>query len=111
MIYSRFNERLGIYDLFEDSSVRAMNADLPVPKLPPATNGIGVPAKLAGRPLPMRAKRIGTSWQPRGVIVPSERWSAMGATQDLSITARQVYFTLGAAGLTYALWRLYRRGR
>jgi hypothetical protein len=58
-----------MYEVFEDSRQAALNADLPVPNLGEEINGIGVPARDAGRPLPSGARRVGTSWQPQGIIV------------------------------------------
>lgn len=72
MRYSRFNEASGMYDVFEDARPHALNADLPVPSLGAAVNGIGVPARHAGRPLPSGARPIGQSWEPMGVVVVSQ---------------------------------------
>jgi len=94
MRYSRFDERAGVYDVFEDDRQAALNADLPVPTLPPPAGTIGVPARNAGRALPRGAKRIGTSWHPVGIIVATEP-NPLGA---LDIGALDVgYLILGAA--------------
>ena len=50
MIYSCFVPERGTYDYYENSLQIQLNADLPVPKLPPDTGKIGVPAIDAGRP-------------------------------------------------------------
>ena len=52
MRYSRFDEKQGLYEVFGDELGRPLNADLPVPSLSADVNGIGVPARFAGRPLP-----------------------------------------------------------
>jgi len=85
MFYSRFDEKAGVYDVFEDDAERAVNADLPVPDLPSELNGIGVPASECGRPMPSGARHVGRSWSPRGIIVtptPRGALSALGASES-----------------------------
>lgn len=69
MIYSCFDQNSGLYDYFEDSSQRPINADLPVPRFPSMVGKIGVPAREAGRPLPSGARPAGRGWHARGMIV------------------------------------------
>lgn len=78
MRYSRFDETSGLYDVFEDGRGGALNADLPLPRLGSVQNGIGVPARSSGRPLPSGAKLVGSSWQPQGLIVASKALGAVG---------------------------------
>lgn len=68
MLYSVFRPEKGGYDYFETPELMAINADMPAPKLPSETNGVGVPAMEAGRPLPSGAKPVGSGWHARGVI-------------------------------------------
>ena len=69
MIYSRFNAGLGLYEVFEDKTTHALNGDFPVPRLGRDAGSIGVPATEAGRELPGGARRVGTSWHARGLVV------------------------------------------
>ena len=106
MRYSRFDERSGLYDVFEDGRQHALNADLPVPQLPAPDQGIGVAARFAGRPLPSRARHIGRSFRPVGVIVPSERPGALGDVRGF--VREHPVVLLGAVGLfAYGAFRLY----
>lgn len=68
MIYSCFDQVRGLYDYYEGSGDLAINADLPIPRLPKANNKIGVPAIDAGRPMPADARKIGTGWKARGMV-------------------------------------------
>jgi hypothetical protein len=79
VIYSRFDESSGLYDVFEDGQGKPVNSDLPIPSLGPPTNGIGVPASESGRPMPAGAKYVGRSWHARGVVLsPGSRASLSG---------------------------------
>lgn len=69
MIYSCFNPNSGRYRYFEDTRQIQVNADLPVPKLPPPAGKIGVPAIDAGRPLPRDARPVGEGWHAKGIVV------------------------------------------
>ena len=83
MIYSRFDDTSGLYDLFEDAEGRAINSDLPVPMTGQMANGIGVPASEAGRPIPSSAKFVGKSWHARGIVATPGQGPALaglGAT-------------------------------
>lgn len=107
MKYSCFNDRLRLYEVFEDDRGHPMNGDLPVPMLGPDAGGIGVPATEAGRRLPGDAKRVGTSWHPRGLVVqckPSPvRGLAGGAWAGLERLAPLALVGLAAAWLVYQL--------
>ena len=81
MRYSRFNAELGLYEVFEDTSTHALNGDFPVPRLGPDAGRIGIPATEAGRELPARAKRVGTSWHAKGLVV-RPRQPALGGLGD-----------------------------
>lgn len=78
MKYSRFDEQTAMYDVFEDSRTHALNADLPLPKLASAVNGIGVAARDAGRRLPSGARHVGQSWHAVGLVVPSTQSGSSG---------------------------------
>jgi len=73
MHYSCFDPSTGMYDYFTDGeSGVPINGDLPVPKLPSATQ-LGVAAIEVGRSLPANAQRVGRGWQARGQIVQCGR--------------------------------------
>lgn len=78
MIHSCFDDRSGLYDYYQSSEQLAINADLPTPRLPMATGGIGVPAIEAGRPLPAGARHVGRGWQAKGTIVECGRGPKAG---------------------------------
>lgn len=112
MIYSCFNARLRQYEVFEDGRGSAINADLPVPAIGLAVNGIGAPAMESGRKLPRDAKRIGLSWHPRGIIVQCNNIAVrgIGAVESpppwrwavgLTLAAATVYAALKFAESTY----------
>lgn len=86
MKYSRFNEQTGMYDVFQDNRTHALNGDLPVPKLGPSVNGIGVPARLAGRSLPAGAKPVGSSWEPVGMLVTPSGAGGLSAFDPQAVT-------------------------
>ncbi len=70
MLYSCFDAPRGEYRVFEDTSTRAANSDLPVPKLTSLVAGnVGVPAIDAGRPLPSDAKYVGHAPNAQGMVV------------------------------------------
>lgn len=102
MRYSRFDERAGAYEVYEDALSRPVNGDLPIPSLPDDANGIGVASRLSGRELPRGARRVGMSWLPQGLIVASVR---TGLGQDAEGAQRHVLLALGllvvAAGLVW----------
>lgn len=102
MIYSCFNAPLGMYEYFEDNRQHPTNGDLPVPKLPPQTGRIGVPAMDAGRPLPRDAKRAGTGWEARGMIVNCKPMATAGLSGIGQMSAGQV--AILAAGSAAGAW-------
>ena len=69
MLYSCFDASYGRYNYFEDARRLPINADLPVPDLPPDAGRIGAAAIECGRPLPPDAKPVGSGWHARGQIV------------------------------------------
>lgn len=103
MIYSRFNDQRGLYDVFEDASTHALNGDLPVPPLGSVAGKVGVPATEAGRPLPANARRIGTSWQAKGMVVKSAGGS-LGEMSQSELGKIVVPVALIATGLWIAFW-------
>jgi hypothetical protein len=78
LIHSCFDPKKGLYLYYESADDLPLNADLPVPNLPAPTNGVGVPAIVAGRPLPSSAKLVGQGWHARGMVVQCGK-GAMGA--------------------------------
>jgi len=113
MIYSRFDDQTGTYDLFSDRSTHALNGDFPVPSLGPDAGGIGVPATEAGRPVPRGAKRIGTSWQARGLVAASAPNGASlgGMTKgEVGYYAMPIIVVTGIATLAWVLHREQKKG-
>ncbi len=104
MKYSRFNEHLGMYEVYQDAKTHPLNADLPVPQLPPLVNGIGVAARTAGRPLPSGARKVGTSWHPVGLIVATTSASSGLGTIADTVRAHPVLALLGAAAMGAGLY-------
>lgn len=106
MIYSRFDEKDGLYDLFEDTEGRAVNSDLPVPVVGAPTNGIGAPATEVGRGIPASAKYVGRSWHARGMVAaPSDGAKALAGMSEAE--GRVVPFALAALcamGLFLYFW-------
>ncbi len=82
MIYSRFDAARGEYDVFEDDTHHALNGDFPVPSLSRDVGGVGVPASEAGRVLPSGARRVGSSWHARGLVVKPSGGSVGAMTKD-----------------------------
>jgi hypothetical protein len=106
MIYSRFDDTSGLYDLYEDAEGRAVNSDLPIPVLGSPTNGIGVPASETGRPIPSGAKFVGKSWHARGMVaVPTGGAKALsGITAAESNVVLLSLAGLAAMGLFLFFW-------
>lgn len=107
MIYSCFDSARGEYDYFEDSRRVPINADLPVPNLPPDAGRIGVAAIEAGRPLPTDARRIGRGWNARGMVVqcghgPNGSGRPLGASDATSKTTMWFWLFL-TAGAVFVL--------
>lgn len=83
MFYSCFDPKRAVYDYFEDEGgAIAINGDLPVPRLPSATQ-LGVAAIEIGRPLPPTARPAGEGWHARGQIVQCGR-GPLGAIPSAS---------------------------
>lgn len=85
MIYSCFNQQLGMYEYFEDGAAHPTNGDLPVPTLGPDAGRVGVAAIDAGRKLPGSARRTGERGVvARGILVACEptQVEGMGALSD-----------------------------
>jgi hypothetical protein len=104
MIYSVFVPERGEYEYWETSEQRPLNADLPIPDLPPVVGGIGVPSIEAARALPAGARRVGAGWLPRGMI--ARRAGAFGALLGQS---DMVAFGLLFAAALAAGWWLHKR--
>ncbi len=67
--YSRWDPSSGRYTYFEADQRPGLNDDLPVPKMPKATE-LGVPSVECGRPLPRGAVHVGDGVRPVGFITP-----------------------------------------
>ena len=104
MLYSCFNAASAEYDYFEDDTKVAINADLPVPRLPKPTP-LGVASIQAARPMPAGARYVGSGWAARGVVVSCERRGGKGLGDDslassLGVSDTTLYVGLGLlAGL------------
>jgi hypothetical protein len=113
MIYSCFNEKLGLYEYYQDDRGHPTNGDLPVPSIGAADAGkVGLPAMDAGRPLPAGATRAGKGWQARGMIVNCNNMSVRGLSglgQDLGATAKDHPLVFAAVGILamYGLFQVY----
>jgi hypothetical protein len=109
MLYSCFDDKSARYRVYEDERQHAVNADLPVPSLPRDAGRVGVASIEAARPFPRGARRVGDSWQPRGVVVRCPGLSfgaADGETNRLWTTYGPVLLAGGAAML---IWWIYKR--
>lgn len=107
MIYSCFNERLGLYEYFEDERGHPINGDLPVPRFT-GTTQIGMPALEAGRPLPSGVKRTGTGWHARGIIVRCKPMAVKGLGQTEEPPILKVAFLLGVGAMfLYVAWGFF----
>jgi hypothetical protein len=103
MIYSRFNDQTAVYEVFEDSSTHALNGDLPVPQLGAMAGKIGVPATEAGRPLPTGARRVGTSWKAKGMVVRAGSGS-LGSIDKSQLGKIVMPVLIIGTGIWMALW-------
>jgi hypothetical protein len=99
MIYSIFSPERGEYDYFESPDQLPLNADLPVPSLPPVAGQIGVPAMDAGRPLPGNAKPIGRGWHAHGML--ARRSGGLGA---FSLNPSGAWMVVVAGAIAAWLW-------
>lgn len=82
MIFSRWNPHAGGYDYFDSPGGEALNDDLAVPSLPPATK-LGVPSTSCGRPIPAGASHVGSGELAVGLVAtPSDGSSALGDLFD-----------------------------
>ena len=89
MNYSCFDAHSGDYRYFADDRRLPLNADLPVPKLPPVAGKVGVPAREAGRPLPPSAKEVGRGQQARGLIVRCDGGALSGWWDELNSSSKR----------------------
>ena len=103
MIYSRFNDQTAVYEVFEDTSTHALNGDLPVPQLGSNAGKVGVPATEAGRPLPGGARRVGTSWKAKGLVVRS-RAAGLGTMDRAAVGKVVVPLAIIGTGIWMVLW-------
>ena len=102
MIYSCFDPQSGLYDYFENAQTLAINADLPVPSLPRATQ-LGVASIEAGRPLPSDARPVGRGWHARGQVVKCGN-GTLGAFDLKAAFSGDGWKWIGAAAAAYAAW-------
>jgi len=104
MIYSCFDPQSGLYDYFENARMLPINADLPVPSLPRATQ-IGVASIEAGRPLPLDARHVGRGWHARGQVVKCRNDTLGAITYDYSWSG---WKWLAGGVAAYVAWRVIR---
>lgn len=102
MIWSCFNPQSGFYDYFESPEQIPINADLPVPKLPPAGNEVGVSSMEAGRPLPRNARRVGSGWHARGLVATCGQNYGLGDASGAAVS-RGLLWAAAAAVAAYYL--------
>lgn len=99
MIYSCFDPKAGLYTYYEGPDVYPLNADLPVPSLPPEIAGIGVPSIDAARPLPSGVKPVGKGWHARGMVVSCGR-TPLGETPSFGgVAGWRIGVALGLVAL------------
>lgn len=116
MIYSCFNEKLGLYEYFETPENHPVNGDLPIPTFSGLEAGkVGVPARDAGRQMPAGATRIGTGLAARGIIVscsnmPVQGLSLRGAAESPA-DLQNALLWMGAGGVVGYLVEQQRDGR
>jgi hypothetical protein len=106
MIYSCFNEQTGLYEYLEDDATQRMNGDLPIPSFPMTAGEIGVPAREAGRPAPIGARKVGQGLEPRGVIVQCEN-ETYRSLDGVFEGERMLLLLVGAVlagGMIYVIW-------
>ena len=111
MIYSCFQQTPGLYAYFEGPGDVPLNGDLPVPRLPAAVGGIGVPSIEAGRPLPAGAKYIGSGWHARGMLVKCGPGGSLGAMPSAKNLAIGVVLLGGLAAGAYYFARRQKRSQ
>ena len=108
MLYSCFDPKRALYRVYADRRDEQVNADLPVPSLPPDAGRIGVPSIEAARPFPRGARFVAESWQPRGIIVRCPGFGLSAYDTPLG-KAWITYGPLLLAGGTAALiWWIYK---
>jgi hypothetical protein len=108
MLYSCFDDAQGVYHVFADHEQRAINSDLPVPKLGSDEGKIGVPSIAAARVLPANALYVGDSWHARGIVVKCPGQS-LGDSETLK-RAWSSFWPIAMVGAVGAwLWWAWRR--
>lgn len=93
--YSRWDPSSGQYDYFEADARPGLNDDLPVPRLPKATE-LGVPSVECGRPLPPGAAHVGSGERPVGLITPPAEVTRIAGAE--AATASTWFIVLAALG-------------
>lgn len=78
MRYSRFDQKAGLYDVWEDASAFALNGDLPKAHVGPVIKGIAATSLQSGYTKPSGAKYVGRSWHPHGLIIPATSSQGLG---------------------------------
>ena len=111
-MYSCFNERLGLYEYFQDDRGHALNGDLPVPSYLGGKKAgkIGVPAREAGRPLPSGTKRIGHGFEAKGMVVsckPTPMKGLAGGTDATNLGLRLGTLSVMAVMALYGTYCAY----
>lgn len=96
--YSRWEPSGGYYDYFEVDQRPGINDDLPIPKLPPATE-IGVPSTECGRPIPSGARHVGEGELPMGLMATPASVERIGSSEAFSGMTWLAILGIGAAGV------------
>jgi hypothetical protein len=106
MIYSCFNQQLGLYEYFEDGAAHPANGDLPVPRLGPDAGRVGVAAIDAGRPLPLGARRTGQGLMAKGILVSCKPTEVQGIGELSGRSLDLLWVGTGAlVGMSFELIR------
>jgi len=102
MMYSCFNDKLGLYEYFEGPGHHPTNGDLPTPRDGQMAGTVGVPAADAGRRLPSGVRRAGTGWEAKGMVVNCKNRPVQGiGSIDLKGNPLLIPYVLVAGGLGY----------
>jgi len=106
IIWSRWDPSAGLYDYFETEDRPGINDDLPVPRLPAATE-LGVPSTEAGRALPSGAVHIGSGEFLVGLAATPAGVDKLSAVPSLS-ELDGWSLVIGAVSGVFVGWVLWR---
>jgi len=103
LTYSRWDPSSGRYEYFETNQRPGLNNDMPVPKMPAATD-IGVPSTECGRPIPSGARRSGDGEFAEGFIALPAGVDVLSGSGAPSGTQLVGLAAVGGVVVLGALW-------